>query len=129
MMADLFQPSPLFLFLILFKSTIYLPLCASLGFLMSVFSKGSARISSIVITVICLIFVISTNPILIQFESLAFLSFVEDLANLANGWSFPFFVSFLFSVRTILYRFSNLFLETLHFILLGLTVFLLFLTL
>jgi hypothetical protein len=32
-------------------------------------------------------------------------------------------------VRTILYRFSNLFLETLHFILLGLALFFLFLTL
>lgn len=128
-MADLFQPSPLFIFIIFFKSTVYLPLCASLGFLMSVFSNGRARLSSIVITVICLIIVISTTPILIQIKSLAFLSFVGNLSNLANGWFFPFFVSFLISVRTILYRFSNFFLETLHFILLGLAVFFLFLTL
>ena len=128
-MADLFQPSPLFLFVIFFKSTVYLPLCASLGFLMSIFSNGGARLASIAVTVICLILVMSTNPILIQIESLAFMSFTTNLSNLANGWFFPFFVSFLFSMRTILYKFSNFFLEILHFILLGLAVFLLFLTL
>ena len=128
-MADLFQPSPLFLFVIFFKTTVYLPLCASLGLLMSIFSDGRARLGSIVATVICLIILIATNPILIQIESLAFLSFAESLSNLAYGWFFPFFVSFLFSVRTILYRFSNFFLETLHFILLGLALFFLFLTL
>jgi len=128
-MADLFQPSPLFIFIILIKSTVYLPLCASLGFLMSVFSNGKARLTSIVITVICLIIIISTNSILIQIKSLAFLSFAENFSHLANGWFFPFFVSFLFSMRTILYKFSNLFLETLHFILLGLAVFSIFLTL
>ena len=128
-MADLFQPSPLFLFVIFFKSTVYLPLCVSLGFLMSVFSSGGARLASIVVTVICLILVISTNPILIQIESLAFLSFTKSWSHLANGWFFPFFVSFLFSMRTILYKFSNFFLEILHFILLGLAVFLVFLTL
>ena len=128
-MADLFQPSPFFLFVIFFKTTVYLPLCASLGLLMSIFSNGRARLGSIVATVICLIILIATNPILIQIESLAFLSFAESFSNLAYGWFFPFFVSFLFSVRTILYRFSNLFLETLHFILLGLALFFLFLTL
>jgi len=128
-MADLFQPSPLFLFVIFFKTTVYLPLCASLGLLMSIFSNGRARLGSIVATVICLIIIIATNPILIQIESLAFLSFAESFSNLAYGWFFPFFVSFLFSMRTILYRFSNLFLETLHFILLGLALFFLFLTL
>ena len=128
-MADLFQPSPLFLFVIFFKTTVYLPLCASLGLLMSIFSNGRARLGSIVATVICLIILIATNPILIQIESLAFLSFAESFSNLAYGWFFPFFVSFLFSVRTILYRFSNFFLETLHFILLGLALFFLFLTL
>ena len=128
-MADLFQPSPLFLFVIFFKTTVYLPLCASLGLLMSIFSNGRARLGSIVATVICLIILIATNPILIQIESLDFLSFAESFSNLAYGWFFPFFVSFLFSVRTILYRFSNLFLETLHFILLGLALFFLFLTL
>ena len=128
-MADLFQPSPLFLFVIFFKTTVYLPLCASLGLLMSIFSNGRARLGSIVATVICLIILIATNPILIQIERLAFLSFAERFSNLAYGWFFPFFVSFLFSVRTILYRFSNLFLETLHFILLGLALFFLFLTL
>ena len=128
-MADLFQPSPLFLFVIFFKTTVYLPLCASLGLLMSIFSNGRARLGSIVATVICLIILIATNPILIQIERLAFLSFAESFSNLAYGWFFPFFVSFLFSVRTILYRFSNFFLETLHFILLGLALFFLFLTL
>ena len=128
-MADLFQPSPLFLFVIFFKTTVYLPLCASLGLLMSIFSNGRARLGSIVATVICLIILIATNPILIQIESLAFLSFAESFSNLAYGWFFPFFVSFLFSMRTILYRFSNLFLETLHFILLSLALFFLFLTL
>ena len=96
---------------------------------MSVFSRGSARLASIVVTAICLVLVMSTNPILIQIESLALLSFTKNLSNLANGWFFPFFVSFLFSMRTILYKFSNFFLEILHFVLLGLAVFLLFLTL
>ena len=57
---------------------------------MSVFSNGKARLTSIVITVICLIIIISTNSILIQIKSLAFLSFAENLSNLANGWFFPF---------------------------------------
>jgi hypothetical protein len=51
------------------------------------------------------------------------------LSNLANGWFLPFFISFLFLVRTILYKFSNLLLETLHLILSGVALFLLFLTL
>ena len=128
-MADLFQPSTLFIFVIFLKTTLYLPLCASLGFLMSVFSNGSARLTSIVITVVCLILVISTNPFLIQIESLGFLSSAKNLSNLANGWFLPIFVSFLFLLRTILYKFSNFFLEILHLILLGLTVFFFFLTL
>ena len=128
-MADLFQPSPLFLFVIFFKTTIYIPLCASLGLLMSIFSKGRPRLASIIATILCLIIIIATNPILIPIKSLDFLFFFETLSNLANGWFLPFFISFLFLVRTILYKFSNLLLETLHLILLGVALFLLFLTL
>ena len=129
MITDLFQPSPLFLFVIFFKTTVYIPLCASLGLLMSIFSKGRPRLASIMTTSLCLIIIITTNPILSTNKSLDILLFVETLSNLANGWFLPFFISFLFFVRTVLYKFSNLILETLHLILLGLALLLLFLTL
>ena len=128
-MADLFQPSPIFLFVIFFKTTVYIPLCASLGLLMSIFSKGQPRLAAIMTTILCLIIIIVVNPILIPIKSLYFLFFLETLSNLANGWFLPFFVSFLFLVRTILYKFSNLLLEILHIILLGVALLLLFLTL
>ena len=128
-MADLFQPSPFFLFVIFFKTTIYIPLCASLGLLMSIFSEGRPRLASIMATILSLIIIIATNPILVPIKSLDFLFFFETLSNLANGWFLPLFISFLFLVRTILYKFSNLLLEALHLILLGVALFLLFLTL
>ncbi len=128
-MADLFQPSPFFLFVIFFKTTIYIPLCASLGLLMSIFSEGRPRLASIMATILSLIIIIATNPILVPIKSLDFLVFFGTLSNLVNGWFLPFFISFLFLVRTILYKFSNLLLEALHLILLGVALFLLFLTL
>ena len=128
-MADLFQPSPLFLFVIIFKTTIYIPLCASLGLLMSIFSEGRPRRISLITTILSLVIIIVTNPILVPIKNLDFLFFFENLSNLANGWFLPFFISFLFLVRTILFKFSNLLLETLHLILLGMALFLLFLTL
>ena len=128
-MADLFQPSPLFLLVIFFKTTIYIPLCASLGILMSIFSEGRPRLASIMATILSLIIIIATNPILVPIKSLDFLFFFETLSNLANGWFLPLFISFLFLVRTILYKFSNLLLETFHLILLVVALFLLFLTL
>ena len=127
-MTDLFQPSPLFLFAIFFKTTIYIPICALLGLLMSIFSEGRPRIASVIATILCLIF-ISVDPILIPIKSLDFLLFFESLSNLANGWFLPLFTSFLFLVRTVLYKFSNLLLETMHLILLGVALFLVFLTL
>ena len=128
-MADLFQPSPLFLFIILFKTTIYIPLCALLGLLMSIFSEGRPRIAAGITTILCLIIILSTNPILFSIESLGFLFFLTNLSNLAHGWFLPFLISFLFLLRTILYRFSNTLLEILHLILLGIALLLLFLTL
>ena len=128
-MADLFQPSSFFLLVIFFKTTIYIPLCASLGLLMSIFSEGRPRLASIMATILSLIIIIATNPILVPIKSLDFLFFFETLSNLANGWFLPLFISFLFLVRTILYKFSNLLLEALHLILLGVALFLLFLTL
>ncbi len=128
-MADLFQPSPLFLFVIFFKTTLYIPLCASLGLLMSIFSEGRPRRISLITTILSLVIIIVTNPILVPIKSLDFLFFFESLSNLANGWFLPLFISFLFLVRTILFKFSNLLLETLHLILLGMALFLLFLTL
>ncbi len=128
-MADLFQPSSFFLLVIFFKTTIYIPLCASLGLLMSIFSEGRPRLASIMATILSLIIIIATNPILVPIKSLDFLFFFETLSNLANGWFLPFFISFLFVMRTILYKFSNLLLEALHLILLGVALFLLFLTL
>ena len=129
MMADLFQPSPLFLFVIFFKTTIYIPICASLGLLMSIFSNGKPRLASIIATILCLIIIIAANPSLISIKSFDLLFFLETFSNLANGWFLPFFISFLFVMRTIIYKFSNLFLETMHLILLGVALFLLFLTL
>ena len=127
-MIDFFQPSPLFLFVIFFKTTVYIPLCASLGLLMSIFSKGRPRFASIIATSFSIILTIKTNPILPQSKSSDFLLLFETLSNLANGWFLPFFISFLFVVRTVLYKFSNPILEALHLILVGLTLFLLFLT-
>jgi len=127
-MVDFFQPSPLFLFVIFFKTTVYIPLCASLGLLMSIFSKGRPRFASILATIFSIILIIKTNPILPQSKSSDFLLLFETLSNLANGWFLPFFISFLFVVRTVLYKFSNPILEALHLILVGLTLFLLFLT-
>ena len=128
-MLDLFQPSPLFLFVIFFKTTVYIPLCASLGLLMSIFSKGQPRFASITPTSFSIILIITTNPILPQSKSSDFLLLFENLSDLAHGWFLPFFISFLFFVRTVLYKFSNPILETLHLILVGLALFLLFLTL
>lgn len=128
-MTDLFQPSPLFLFIILFKTTIYIPLCVLLGLLMSIFSKGIPRLASGMTTILCLIIILTTNPILFSTGSLGFPFFIRNLSNLAQGWFLPFFISFLFLLRTILYKFSNIFLETLHLMLLGLALLLMFLTL
>ncbi len=127
-MVDLFQPSPLFLFVIFFKTTVYIPLCASLGLLMSIFSKGRPRFVSITVTSFSIISIIKTNPILPQSKSSDFFLPFETLSNLSHGWFLPFFISFLFFVRTVLYKFSNPILEALHLILVGLTLFLLFLT-
>ena len=128
-MTDLFQPSPLFLFIILFKTTIYIPLCALLGLMMSIFSEGRPRIAAGITTILCSIIILSTSPILFSVESLGFLFFVKNLSNLAHGWFLPFSISFLFLLRTLLYRFTNILLEIMHLILLGIALLLLFLTL
>ena len=95
-MVDLFQPSPLFLFVIFFKTTVYIPLCTSLGLLMSIFSKGQARFASIIATSFSIILIINTNPILSQSKSSDFFLLLETLSHLAHGWFLPFFISFLF---------------------------------
>ena len=128
-MVDLFQPSPLFLFVIFFKTTVYIPLCASLGLLMSIFSKGRPRFASIIATSFSIILIIKTNPILPQSKNSDFRLLFETLSNLANGWFLPFFISFLFFIRTVLYKFSNPILEASHLMLACLAIFLLFLTL
>ena len=128
-MVDLFQPSPLFLFIIFFKTTVYIPLCASLGLLMSIFSKGRPRFASIIATSFSIIFIIKTDPILTQSISSDFLLLFETLSNLAHGWFLPFFISFLFFARTVLYKFSNPILEALHLMLVCMALFFLFLTL
>ena len=128
-MVDLFQPSPLFLFVIFFKTTVYIPLCASLGLLMSIFSKGRPRFASIIATSFSIILIIKTSPILPQSKNSDFLLLFETLSNLANGWFLPFFISFLFFIRTVLYKFSNPILEASHLMLACLAIFLLFLTL
>ena len=128
-MVDLLQPSPLFLYVIFFKTTVYIPLCTSLGLLMSIFSKGRPRFASIIATSFSIILIINTNPILSQSKSSDFFLLLETLSHLAHGWFLPFFISFLFFVRTVLYKFSNPILEALHLILVGLALFLMFLTL
>jgi len=127
-MADLFQPSPFFLFIIFFKTTAYIPVCALLSLLMSIFSQGRPRLASIFATILCLMIIISINPDLFPANNLDFLYFVGTMSDLANGWFLPFFVSFLLLLRTILYKFSNLFLEILHLIFLSMALFLLFLS-
>ena len=128
-MADLFQPSPFYLFVIFFKTILYIPLCASLGLVMSIFSEGKSRLASVMITILCLIIIFATNPILISMESLDLFIFIKTLSKLVYGWFLPLFISFLFFVRTILYRFSNLVLEILHLILFTTALFFLILTL
>ena len=128
-MADLFQPSPFYLFVIFFKTILYIPLCASLGFVMSIFSEGKSRLASVMITILCLIIIFATNPILISMESLDLFIFIETLSKLVYGWFLPFFISSLFFVRIILYRLSNLVLEILHLILFTTALFFLILTL
>ena len=127
-MADLFQPSPLFLFVIFFKTTVYIPLCAFLGLLMCIFSEGKPRHASIMATSLCLIVIITTNTILSPIKSVDFFFFVETLSNLAHGWFLPFFISFFFFMRTVLYKFTNLLLETFHLIIFSLALLFLFLT-
>ena len=127
-MSDLFQPSPLFLFIIFFKTAVYIPVCASLGFLMSIFSQGRPRSASIITTILCLNIIVVKNTNIFPIKNLDFFYFVSSLSDLANGWFLPFFISFLFLLRTILYKFSNLLLELLHLIFLGLALFLLFLS-
>ena len=128
MMADLFQASPFFLFIIFFKTTAYIPLCALLGLLMSIFSQGGPRLASVFATVLCLIIIIAINPDLFPANNLDFFYFVKTVSYLANGWFLPFFVSFLLLLRTTLYKFSNPFLETLHLIFFSVALFLLFLS-
>ena len=89
-MADLFQPSPFYLFVIFFKTILYIPLCASLGLVMSIFSEGKSRLASVMITILCLIIIFATNPILISMESLDLFIFIETLSKLAYGWFLPF---------------------------------------
>ena len=128
-MIDLYQPSPLFLFVIFFKTTVYIPLCASLGLLMSIFSKGQPRFASIIATCLSIILIIHTNPILSHSNIPGFLLLLETTSRFAHGWFLPFFISFFFIVRTVLYKFSNPILEALHLMLVGLALFLLFVTL
>ena len=127
-MADLLQPSPLFIFIIFFKTTIYIPLCASLGLLMCIFSEGRPRLAAVMATSLCLIVIITTNPVLSPIKSMDFIFFFETLSNLAHGWFLPFFISFFFFMRTVLYKFTNLLLETFHLIIFSLALLFLFLT-
>ena len=128
MMVDLLQPSPIFLFIIFFKNTAYIPVCALLALLMSVFSQGTQRLTSIFTTALCLIIIIAINPDLLPANNLYFFYFVKTVSDLANGWFLPFFVSFLLLLRTILYKFSNPFLEILHLFFLSVALFFLFLS-
>jgi len=127
-MADFFQPSPLFLFVIFFKTTLYIPLCAFLGLLMCIFSEGSSRLAAIMATSLCLIVIITTNPVLSPIKSLDLIFFFNTLSNLAHGWFLPFLVSFFFFMRTVLYKFTNLILDIFHLILFSLAILFLFLT-
>ena len=95
-MADLFQPSPFYLFVIFFKTILYIPLCASLGLVMSIFSEGKSRLASVMITILCLIIIFATNPILISMESLDLFIFIETLSKLVYGWFLSLYYSPLF---------------------------------
>ena len=128
-MTDLFQPSPFFLFVIFFKTAVYIPLCMVLGLLMSFYSQAKPRLFALAITFICLIIIYAQNPLFISIKDSNSFNLIHTISNLANGWFLPLFISFLFVMRTIIYKFSNLLLETLHLILLGIALFLLFLTL
>ena len=120
-MTDLFQPSPFFLFVIFFKTTVYIPLCMVLGLLMSFYSQAKPRLFALAITFICLIIIYAQNPLLISIKNSNPFDLIHTISNLANGWFLPFFISFLFLTRISLFKFSNSILETCFLIIFILT--------
>ena len=93
---------------------------------MSIFSEGRPRIS-LITTILSLVIIIVTNPILVPIKSLDFLFFFESLSNLANGWFILFYQFSFFCKNSFIQIFKSI-LETLHLIIVGLALFLLFLT-
>ena len=108
-MADLFQPSPFYLFVIFFKTILYIPLCASLGLVMSIFSEGKSRLASVMITILCLIIIFATNPILISMEGRVWLFFNGHCQNLVTDGLNHFFLGTFFLLRQFLNGFKTLF--------------------
>ena len=127
-MTDLFQPSPFFLFIIFFKTTVYIPLCMVLGLLMSFYSQAKPRLFALAITFICLIIIYAQNPLFISIKGSNPFNFIHTISKLANGWFLPFFISFLFLTRISLFKFSNSILEICFLIIFILTFIMFLLT-
>ena len=127
-MTDLFQPSPFFLFVIFFKTAVYIPLCMGLGLLMSFYSQAKPRLFALVITFFCLITIYAQNPFLTSIKDSKPFNLIHTISNLANGWFLPFFISFLFLIRITLFKFSNSILETFFLIIFILTFIMFLLT-
>ena len=127
-MTDLFQPSPFFLFVIFFKTAVYIPLCMVLGLLMSFYSQAKPRLFALAITFICLIIIYAQNPLFISIKDSNPFNLIHTISNLANGWFLPFFISFLFLTLISLFKFSNSILETCFLIIFILTFIMFLLT-
>ena len=127
-MTDLFQPSPFFLFVIFFKTAVYIPLCMVLGLLMSFYSQAKPRLFALAITFICLIIIYAQNPLFISIQDSNPFNLIHTISNLANGWFLPFFISSLFLTRISLFKFSNSILEICFLIIFILTFIMFLLT-
>jgi len=125
-MTDLFQPSPFFLFVIFFKTAVYIPLCMVLSLLMGFYSQAKPRLFALAITFICLIIIYAQYPLFISIKDSNPFNLIHTISNLANGWFLPFFISFLFFTRISLFKFSNSILET-CFLIIFLLTFIMFL--
>ena len=127
-MTDLFQPSPFFLFVIFFKTAVYIPLWMVLGLLMSFYSQAKPRLFALAITFICLIIIYAQNPLFISIKDSNSFNLIHTISNLANGWFLPFFISSLFLTRISLFKFSNSILEICFLIIFILTFIMFLLT-
>ena len=113
-MTDLFQPSPFFLFVIFFKTAVYIPLCMVLGLLMSFYSQAKPRLFALAITFICLIIIYAQNPLFISIKDSNPFNLIHTIFKFSKWMVFAFFYKFpLFNSNIIIqvfkFYFGNMF--------------------